>query len=50
MTNFFNWFKQVFTKHFWIQEFPKEWPPECFDCKLTQIGRCKECKYNKIKI
>ena len=34
-------------REFWVSEFPKDLPPECFDCHLTYEGCCKECQYNK---
>lgn len=38
-----NFIKSIFTKKFWVAPFPKDLPPECFDCKKT--SGCKGCKY-----
>ena len=32
--------KEVFTKDFWLQEFPDYYPPECLDCNK---GSCEGC-------
>jgi len=36
--------KSIFTKEFWIEDFPKEYPPECFTCNL-EAESCKTCKH-----
>ena len=34
--------KSIFTKEFWITEFPDCYEPECFDCNK---GNCEGCDY-----
>lgn len=41
---FLKWFKSLFTKEFWVGEFPKDRSPECFDCNLGNED-CKTCPY-----
>jgi len=38
----------IFTKDFWIMEFPDYYHPKCFDCNLG-IEDCPECKYFTFK-
>jgi hypothetical protein len=35
-------FTSIFTKEFWIETYPKDFPPECFDCRRSE---CKKCEF-----
>jgi len=34
--------KGIFTKEYWVSEFPSSYPPECFDCRKM---KCLGCEY-----
>lgn len=40
MKNFINFIKTVFTKDFWVKEFPEQYPAECFDCNNESCEGC----------
>jgi len=41
-----NFLKRLFSKDFWITEFPDCYSPECFDCNLSNDD-CKDCEFNE---
>lgn len=44
-----NYLKTMLKKDYWIEPFPEEYPPECFDCNLITIEDCVNCEFNKEK-